>query len=274
MQGRHPAIAVSAGKAGAVVGRVGADEETARPQETALRPGGSAEPAAAVWSEQVRLIGDGAELEPLEGVPILATTLFAVRFGFLIAAPCGYLAGLLDSSSSPISGIGILITMLVAVLLPLLIGRAAGPEDDRSVIGPALLVASVIVTMASIANDDLQDLKTGPPRRRDALAPGDRAARGRRRQVNGDRAAADAPVQSRRLRRRPAAFRYGCGSGPAGTPGRVDDADRQRHRPRRLALAHGRDRQEARRRARRKARRGAREPRIVAPPPRGGPFRP
>lgn len=103
----------------------------------------------------------GAELGALYPVLIVVATLFAAGFGFLMAAACGYLAGLLGSSSSPISGIGILTTMLVALLLPLLIGRSAGPEGDRFVIGLALLVASVIVTMASIANDNLQDLKTG-----------------------------------------------------------------------------------------------------------------
>ena len=92
---------------------------------------------------------------------VTAATLFAVAFGFLMAAACGYLAGLLGSSSSPISGIGILTTLLTALLIPLLIGAKAGPEGDRFVIGLALLLASVIVTMASIANDNLQDLKTG-----------------------------------------------------------------------------------------------------------------
>ncbi|WP_246686601.1 MULTISPECIES: oligopeptide transporter, OPT family [unclassified Methylobacterium] len=92
---------------------------------------------------------------------VAAATVFAVLFGFLMAATCGYLAGLLGSSSSPISGIGILTAMAAAVLLPLLVGRSAGPEGDRFVIAMALLVAAVIVTMASIANDNLQDLKTG-----------------------------------------------------------------------------------------------------------------
>lgn len=103
----------------------------------------------------------GAELAGLLPVLILAATVFTVSFGFLMAAACGYLAGLLGSSSSPISGIGILTTMLVALLLPLVVGRAAGPEGDRFVIGLALFIAAVIVTMASIANDNLQDLKTG-----------------------------------------------------------------------------------------------------------------
>ncbi|MDP4021327.1 oligopeptide transporter, OPT family, partial [Methylobacterium sp. NEAU 140] len=96
-------------------------------------------------------------------LPLLVGTasVFAILIGFLMAAACGYLAGLLGSSSSPISGIGILTTMLAALLLPLLIGPDAGPEGSRLVVGLALLVASVIVTTASIANDNLQDLKTG-----------------------------------------------------------------------------------------------------------------
>ncbi|MFD0934022.1 OPT family oligopeptide transporter, partial [Methylobacterium trifolii] len=104
---------------------------------------------------------DGAALGGLLPVLVAAATLFAVLFGFLMAAACGYLAGLLGSSTSPISGIGILTTMVAALLLPLILGRAAGPEGDRFVIAMALLVASVIVTTASIANDNLQDLKTG-----------------------------------------------------------------------------------------------------------------
>ncbi|WP_336491452.1 OPT family oligopeptide transporter [Methylobacterium nigriterrae] len=103
----------------------------------------------------------GTGLGRLYSVLIVTASLFIVSFEFLMAAACGYLAGLLGSSSSPISGIGILTTIVVAILLPVLIGRAAGPEGGRFVIGMALLVASVIVTIASIANDNLQDLKTG-----------------------------------------------------------------------------------------------------------------
>ncbi len=101
--------------------------------------------------------GLGGMLPVLVGV----LTLFVLVFGFLMAAACGYLAGLLGSSSSPISGIGILTTMAAALLLPLLLGRAAGPEGERFVVAAALLVAAVIVTTASIANDNLQDRQTG-----------------------------------------------------------------------------------------------------------------
>jgi putative OPT family oligopeptide transporter len=102
-----------------------------------------------------------AELGHLTIVLAVAATLFTVLFGFLMAAACGYLAGLLGSSSSPISGIGILTTMATALLLPLILGHSAGPEGDRFVTGMALLLTAVIITTSSIANDNLQDLKTG-----------------------------------------------------------------------------------------------------------------
>ena len=112
--------------------------------------------AGLVWS-----FAAGAGLGGMLPVLVGVLTLFVLVFGFLMAAACGYLAGLLGSSSSPISGIGILTTMAAALLLPLLLGRAAGPEGERFVVAAALLVAAVIVTTASIANDNLQDLKTG-----------------------------------------------------------------------------------------------------------------
>lgn len=102
-----------------------------------------------------------ADLGGLTVVLAIAATLFTILFGFLMAAACGYLAGLLGSSSSPISGIGILTTMATALLLPFILGHSAGPEGDRFVTGMALLLTAVVITTSSIANDNLQDLKTG-----------------------------------------------------------------------------------------------------------------
>lgn len=92
---------------------------------------------------------------------VAASVVFCVVFGAAMAAACGYLAGLLGSSTSPISGIGILTAMVGALLLPLLLGQAGGAEAQRFTVAVVLLAGSVIVTTASIANDNLQDLKTG-----------------------------------------------------------------------------------------------------------------
>ena len=90
--------------------------------------------------------------------------LFAAVFGFLVAAACGYMAGLVGSSASPISGIGIIATILMA--LSLLALHAVVPAFADSVSGQlgvalVLFMVSVILAMASISNDNLQDLKTG-----------------------------------------------------------------------------------------------------------------
>ncbi len=98
--------------------------------------------------------------------PVLASlfTLFAVGFGFLVAAACGYMAGLVGSSSSPISGIAILATIGASLLLLLLLalgGGLASPVSRRAAIGFVLFAVSAILATATISNDNLQDLKTG-----------------------------------------------------------------------------------------------------------------
>ena len=90
--------------------------------------------------------------------------LFAAVFGFLVAAACGYMAGLVGSSASPISGIGIIATILMG--LALLALHTLVPAFAASVSGPlgvalVLFMVSVILAMAAISNDNLQDLKTG-----------------------------------------------------------------------------------------------------------------
>ncbi len=95
---------------------------------------------------------------------IAYAVLFAFIFGFLIAAACGYMAGLVGSSASPISGIGIVAVTLVSLLLLAILGSQnvlVTPAGGRLAIAIALFTTSVIVAVASIANDNLQDLKTG-----------------------------------------------------------------------------------------------------------------
>ena len=90
--------------------------------------------------------------------------LFAAVFGFLVAAACGYMAGLVGSSASPISGIGIIATILMG--LSLLALHAMVPSFADSVSGQlgvalVLFMVSAVLAMAAISNDNLQDLKTG-----------------------------------------------------------------------------------------------------------------
>jgi putative OPT family oligopeptide transporter len=90
---------------------------------------------------------------------------FAFVIGFIIAAACGYMAGLVGSTNSPISGIGIIGTTLVSLLLLAMLGGSGGllstDAGTKMAIALAIFITSVVVATACIANDNLQDLKTG-----------------------------------------------------------------------------------------------------------------
>jgi putative OPT family oligopeptide transporter len=90
---------------------------------------------------------------------------YALLFGFLIAAVCGYMAGLIGSSNSPISGIGIIAIALVSLLLLAILGSQPGllgdPRANKLAIAIAIFITSVVLAIATISNDNLQDLKTG-----------------------------------------------------------------------------------------------------------------
>lgn len=91
-------------------------------------------------------------------------TLIAIFIGFFVAAACGYMAGLVGSSSSPISGIG-LIGIIVSSLVILFLGSQEKIFADESLskfaIALAIFTTSAILATAAISNDNLQDLKTG-----------------------------------------------------------------------------------------------------------------
>jgi putative OPT family oligopeptide transporter len=79
--------------------------------------------------------------------------------GFLIAGVCGYMAGLIGASNSPISGVGILSIVLCASTLTLVVSPTN--ENRLPLIAFALFVTAIIFACATISNDNLQDLKTG-----------------------------------------------------------------------------------------------------------------
>jgi putative OPT family oligopeptide transporter len=86
--------------------------------------------------------------------------IYVILIGFAVAAICGYMAGLIGSSNSPVSGVGIL-AIVIASLLMLGVLSLAGLPADPSVIAFALIVTAIVFAVAVIANDNLQDLKTG-----------------------------------------------------------------------------------------------------------------
>ena len=87
--------------------------------------------------------------------------IFIAVMGFLVSTVCGYMAGLIGSSNSPLSGIGILVVVVFALLLVFIVKSGLPPDAGRALVAFALFVTSVVFAVASIANNNLQDLKTG-----------------------------------------------------------------------------------------------------------------
>ena len=95
-------------------------------------------------------------------LPLVAgAVIYIVVAGFLVAAVCGFMAGLIGSSNSPVSGLSILAVLGAGALLLLLAGHAAGPGGQSALVAFALFVTAILLSVATIANDNLQDLKTG-----------------------------------------------------------------------------------------------------------------
>ena len=84
---------------------------------------------------------------------------FVLVAGFLIAGICGYMAGLIGASNSPISGVGILSIVLCAFLLTFAVTPT--PTTQQALVAFALFITAIVFACATISNDNLQDLKTG-----------------------------------------------------------------------------------------------------------------
>ncbi|WP_298442619.1 OPT family oligopeptide transporter [Gordonia sp. (in: high G+C Gram-positive bacteria)] len=99
----------------------------------------------------------GTTLAHKSGGMVAVSVIFVLVIGLVVAAVCGYMAGLIGSSNSPISGVGIVVVLLAAVLLKL----THGTSDAIVMTAYTLFTAAVVFGVATISNDNLQDLKTG-----------------------------------------------------------------------------------------------------------------
>ena len=101
--------------------------------------------------------------EPIASNPAATLGLsivYVLIMGVVIAAVCGYMAGLIGASNSPISGVGILSVLGISIILSLLF-PGAGADETQALVAFALFVTAVVFGVATISNDNLQDLKTG-----------------------------------------------------------------------------------------------------------------
>ena len=109
-------------------------------------------------------IGDSHITGGMAWLLVVVCTLLASIIGFLVAAACGYMAGLVGSSSSPISGVGIISIVIISLVL-LVVGESGSLMADEAnrkfLLALTLFCGSAVICVASISNDNLQDLKTG-----------------------------------------------------------------------------------------------------------------
>ncbi|WP_347956933.1 OPT family oligopeptide transporter [Gordonia aichiensis] len=92
---------------------------------------------------------------------LIVTIIFVFVIGLVVAAVCGYMAGLIGSSNSPISGVGVLVVLTAALLIKVTHGPAESTSQTEALIAYTLFTAAVVFGVATISNDNLQDLKTG-----------------------------------------------------------------------------------------------------------------
>jgi putative OPT family oligopeptide transporter len=92
---------------------------------------------------------------------VIGGVIFVLILSFLVSTVCGYMAGLIGSSNSPLSGIGILVVIIAGLLLVAGVKSDLPAESGKALVAFALFITSVVFAVAAIANNNLQDLKTG-----------------------------------------------------------------------------------------------------------------
>lgn len=112
--------------------------------------------AALLW-----WFGAGGPVAKHAAIAITGTLVYVVVVGAIVAAVSGYMAGLIGASNSPISGVGILAILGAAWLLALYFGQVGDPATSRALVAYALFTTALVFSIATISNDNLQDLKTG-----------------------------------------------------------------------------------------------------------------
>jgi putative OPT family oligopeptide transporter len=103
----------------------------------------------------------GTSLERHGVLLVAGGLLFVGVIGLVVAAVTGYMAGLIGASNSPVSGIGILAALASSAMLLGLLGRDADAQSSGALVAYVLTVTGIVFSICTIANDNLQDLKTG-----------------------------------------------------------------------------------------------------------------
>ncbi|MCA1661913.1 MAG: oligopeptide transporter, OPT family [Novosphingobium sp.] len=120
--------------------------------------------SAALFGPVLWLVWNFVQGGPLAGSIVAVLSLafvFILIVGIFTSVVTGYMAGLVGTSNSPVSGIGILSVLIASVLIAALFGGEVALEERTPLIAFALFIVAFVFAIAVIANDNLQDLKTG-----------------------------------------------------------------------------------------------------------------
>jgi putative OPT family oligopeptide transporter len=91
---------------------------------------------------------------------VLLSLMYVLGAGVIVASVTGYMAGLIGASNSPVSGVGILSVLGISLILAAIYG-SVDENATQALVAFALFVTAIIFGIATISNDNLQDLKTG-----------------------------------------------------------------------------------------------------------------
>jgi putative OPT family oligopeptide transporter len=109
----------------------------------------------------LNMFADSGPIAAEPGVTLALSLLYILGAGVVIASVTGYMAGLIGASNSPVSGVGILSAIGISLILAGLFGQSNSEAATQSLVAFALFVTAIIFGIATISNDNLQDLKTG-----------------------------------------------------------------------------------------------------------------
>ena len=103
----------------------------------------------------------GTPLQEKSALLTITGVVYILLVGFLVASVCGYMAGLIGASNSPLSGVGILAIIGAALVIMTVAQPVTGAGNSSALVAFSLFVTAIVFSVATISNDNLQDLKTG-----------------------------------------------------------------------------------------------------------------
>ncbi|MDC0348886.1 oligopeptide transporter, OPT family [Alphaproteobacteria bacterium] len=94
-------------------------------------------------------------------VTIAVMTISCLVLGFLAAVISAYIAGMIGSSNSPLSGIAIMVILSISLILSALVSSVGSSVSMLAMAAITVLLGALIAGTAVISLDNLQDLKAG-----------------------------------------------------------------------------------------------------------------